>query len=66
MLLEKANRLPMLPGVYIMLDDKGEVDAEASRRVEILFRLKDEDMIREMIEILSSQGAQDEASDGAN
>ena len=25
MLLEKANRLPMLPGVYIMLDDKGEV-----------------------------------------
>ena len=24
-LLEKANRLPMLPGVYIMLDDKGEV-----------------------------------------
>ena len=25
MLLEKANRLPMLPGVYIMLDKKGEV-----------------------------------------
>ena len=25
MLLEKANRLPLLPGVYIMLDDKGEV-----------------------------------------
>ena len=24
-LLEKANNLPMLPGVYIMLDDKGEV-----------------------------------------
>ncbi len=38
-----------------VLDDKGEVDAEASRRVEILFRLKDEDMIREMMEILGSQ-----------
>ena len=24
-LLEKANNLPMLPGVYIMLDDRGEV-----------------------------------------
>ena len=24
-LLEKANRLPMLPGVYMMLDDKGDV-----------------------------------------
>ena len=24
-LLEKANNLPLLPGVYIMLDDKGEV-----------------------------------------
>ena len=38
-----------------VLDDAGEVDAEASRRVEILFRLKDEDMIREMMEILGSQ-----------
>ena len=24
-LLEKANKLPLLPGVYIMLDEKGEV-----------------------------------------
>jgi len=32
----------------------GTVDMEASRRVEILFRLKDEEMIREMIEILNS------------
>ena len=24
-LLEKANNLPQLPGVYIMLDEKGEV-----------------------------------------
>ncbi|MBQ7174810.1 MAG: OmpA family protein [Lachnospiraceae bacterium] len=33
----------------------GTVDAEASRRVEILFRLKDEEMIREMIEILNAE-----------
>ena len=33
----------------------GSVDAEASRRVEILFRLKDEEMIREMIEILNAE-----------
>ncbi|MCR5507695.1 MAG: OmpA family protein [Lachnospiraceae bacterium] len=35
-------------------DENGEVDMEASRRVEFLFRLKDEEMIREMIEILSA------------
>ncbi len=34
-------------------DDNGEVDMVASRRVEFLFRLKDEEMVREMIEILS-------------
>ncbi|MCR4740719.1 MAG: OmpA family protein [Lachnospiraceae bacterium] len=33
----------------------GEVDADASRRVEFLFRLKDEEMIREMVEILNSE-----------
>ena len=36
-----------------VLDEEGEVDMEASRRVEFLFRLKDEEMVREMIEILS-------------
>lgn len=35
-----------------ILDENGEEDEEASRRVEILFRLRDEEMIREMIEIL--------------
>lgn len=35
-----------------VLDENGEEDEEASRRVEILFRLRDEEMIREMIEIL--------------
>ncbi|MCR4923775.1 MAG: OmpA family protein [Lachnospiraceae bacterium] len=38
-----------------ILDANGEVDADASRRVEFLFRLKDEEMIREMIEILNSE-----------
>ena len=33
--------------------EDGEVDMDASRRVEILFRLKDEEMVREMMEILS-------------
>ena len=34
-------------------ENDGEVDMEASRRVEILFRLKDEEMVREMMEVLS-------------
>ena len=36
-------------------DDDGEIDMEASRRVEFLFRLKDEEMVREMLEILSKE-----------
>ena len=36
-----------------VLKEDGTEDAEASRRVEILFRLRDEEMIREMIEILN-------------
>ncbi|MCR4763808.1 MAG: OmpA family protein [Lachnospiraceae bacterium] len=47
-----------------VLDDHGEIDAEASRRVEIQFRLKDEEMIREMIEILNDEGT--EEAPGAN
>ncbi len=35
--------------------DDGEIDEEASRRVEILFRLKDEEMVSEMMEILNSE-----------
>lgn len=34
-------------------DENGEIDAVASRRVEILFRLRDEEMIREMMDILN-------------
>ncbi len=37
--------------------DDGEIDAQASRRVEILFRLRDEEMIREMMEILNETPA---------
>ncbi len=36
-----------------ILKRDGSVDADASRRVEILFRLRDEEMIREMMEILN-------------
>ena len=36
-------------------DDYGKIDMEGSRRVELLFRLKDEEMVREMMEILSSE-----------
>ncbi|MBR1522817.1 MAG: OmpA family protein, partial [Lachnospiraceae bacterium] len=41
-------------------DENGEIDMEASRRVEFLFQLKDEEMVREMIEILSSEESADE------
>ena len=37
-----------------VLNADGSVNAEASRRVEIKFRLKDEEMIREMVEIMNS------------
>ena len=35
--------------------EDGEIDMVASRRVEFLFQLKDEEMVREMIEILSNE-----------
>ncbi len=43
--------------------EDGEIDADASRRVEILFRLKDEEMITEMMEILNSEKADSNNSD---
>ena len=36
-----------------VMGSDGKIDAAASRRVEILFRLRDEEMIREMMEILN-------------
>lgn len=38
-----------------VLDADGNVDKDASRRVEIKFRLKDEEMIQELTKIMSSQ-----------
>lgn len=38
-----------------VINEDGEIDMEASRRVEIEFRLKDEEMIQEMINILNSE-----------
>ena len=38
-----------------IIDEAGNVDMDASRRVDFLFRLKDEEMIREMIEILNAE-----------
>ena len=40
-----------------VLDADGNVDKDASRRVEIKFRLKDEEMIDELNQILSSSDA---------
>lgn len=42
-----------------ILKADGTVDEAASRRVEILFRLKDEEMIREMVDIMNSNGNPD-------
>ena len=46
-----------------ILNADGTENMEASRRVEFLFNLKDEDMIREMIEILNEQENADKAKD---
>lgn len=46
-----------------VLDAEGNVDKDASRRVEVKFRLKDDEMIEELNEIMSSdQESQEEAA----
>ena len=45
-------------------DENGRIDMDASRRVEFLFRLTDEEMIREMIEILSTDTSAEAESGG--
>lgn len=40
-----------------VMGSDGKIDAAASRRVEILFRLRDEEMIREMMEILNESSS---------
>lgn len=42
-----------------ILDSKGNVDKEASRRVEIKFRLKDDEMIDELNKIMSEEKLED-------
>ncbi|MDO5337005.1 MAG: OmpA family protein [Eubacteriales bacterium] len=42
-----------------ILDENGEVNMDASRRVEVKFRLKDEEMIKELHQIMSSSSQGD-------
>ncbi len=42
----------------LIYDENGEIDADASRRVEIKFRLKDEEMIDELKEIMDDNAAE--------
>lgn len=42
-----------------ILDEQGNVDKDASRRVEVKFRLKDEEMIEELNSIMSGQQAEE-------
>ena len=54
--LEEMRKLVSATGCSYskpVYDVDGKVDMVASRRVEFLFRLRDEEMVREMIEILS-------------
>lgn len=48
----------------LILDANGNEDAEASRRVEIKFRLKDEEMISELSQIISDTQSQAQAVQG--
>ena len=41
-----------------VLDAEGNVDKDASRRVEVKFRLKDDEMISELNELMSGQGGE--------
>ena len=47
-----------------VLKEDGSVDAAASRRVEVKFRLKDEEMIREMVEIMNGEAVVGEGPGG--
>ncbi len=58
-----ANGHSMSNPVY---DENGEIDMDASRRVEIKFSLKDEEMINEMQEILDSAQNRDTSQSEAD
>ena len=46
-----------------VLDANGNVDKDASRRVEVKFRLKDEEMIDELNQLLSGTDSQSDTAD---
>src|SRR5699024_5058992 len=48
-----------------ILDENGEVDMDASRRVEVKFRLKDEEMIDELNQIMSGTSETEGTSESA-
>ena len=49
-----------------VLDEAGNVNKDASRRVEVKFRLKDEEMINELNKIMSEADAAADKTDKAS
>ena len=49
-----------------VLDANGNVDKDASRRVEVKFRLKDEEMIDELNQLLSGTDSQTDTTNQAS
>ena len=49
-----------------VLDSDGNVDKDASRRVEVKFRLKDDEMINELNQIMNTDKASDSEKSGSN
>lgn len=45
-----------------VLDAEGNVDKDASRRVEVKFRLKDEEMIQELNKIMQGDSAESDSA----
>ena len=46
-----------------VLDADGNVDKDASRRVEVKFRLKDDEMIEELNKVMTEADAENNAAD---
>ena len=49
-----------------VLDSDGNVDKDASRRVEVKFRLKDDEMINELNQIMNTDKTSDSEKSGSN
>lgn len=52
----------VIPGQPV-LDANGNVDKDASRRVEVKFRLKDDEMIEELNKVMTEADAENNAAD---